>query len=409
MQSGPHLTASLTTGQGLRFAHYLALLPAGALDLEAAVTSAVAGNPVLERTPGRHCPWCGLYGAPGPCAACATTARSDEVAAPVDWRAELLLEARIELPASLHTLLGELVDTLDDHGFLPEPPDADPADVARVVAGLRAVGPPGVASRSALDCVRVQALDLVAGGEAPALLVPVATRWLEAVAEGRYADIARAEGTTEAAVLAAVAVLRARTRPFVALAGAGPRARPTDVVFGGSGDGPLRVHVAGPAALGLRRVDDPLPADPEARRWWAPYRTEAGRLLAAVEARATMLARVAESLAVHQEGYIRHGPAHHVPLRRSELARELDVHPSTVGRAVAHKVARCPDGRLVDLARFFGGTTSLAERVRAALEEGTGTTDADIAARMTAAGVPIARRTVAKYRALLANPGSPRR
>lgn len=409
MDEGPGLQLStrLATQHGLRFAHYLALLPAGAVDLEAAVASAVAANPVLERTPGMHCPHCGLYGVAGTCTACATSARSDDLATITDWRGELLTDARVELPASLHALLGEVVDALDDHGFLVEPPAADAEAIGRVIDVLRAVGPSGIAARSPLDCVRVQSFSLVATGEAPLLLVAIASDWLDAVAEGRYDDVATAEGVTEAEVLAAVAILRARTRPFVTLTGDGPRLRPTDVVFTSAGDGLLVVHVSGAAALGVRRVEDPLPADPEARRWWAPYRDEAGRLLAAIEARTTMLTRVAEALAVRQEGFIRHGAAHHVPLRRSELARQLDVHPSTVGRVVSHKVARCPDGRLVELAEFFGRTTSLVAQVAAAVEARPGATDAEIADQLTAAGVRVARRTVSKYRALGAKAASP--
>lgn len=407
VRPGLSLSPRLAAEPGLRFLGYLALLPAGALDLEAAVDRAIADNPVLERSPGQHCATCGLYCTGSRCPACSSTARPVDLAAPGDWRADLLRDAGLELPAAVLPLLAAVVDALDDHGFLTDPPaGAGPRDLAAVIAALRAVGPRGIAAGSALDCVRVQATALVAEGTVPQLVADLAGGWLEAVAEGRYDEIADALGVQQAEVAAAVAVLRERTRPFVALEGGAARARPTDVVFTVGRDDCLRVHVAGAEALGVRRAEGALPDDPEARRWWAPYRDDAGRLLAAIEARATMLARVAEILAARQRGFIRHGASHHVPLGRSDVARELSVHPSTVGRAVAHKVARCPDGRTIELADFFGRGTSLRERVREVLAAHPGATDADLAAVLTSAGVPVARRTVAKYRSLT-NPASP--
>jgi RNA polymerase sigma-54 factor len=404
------VTPRLAAEPGLRLLSYLALLPAGAVDLEAAIERAVATNPALERTPGRHCAGCGMYGVGERCAACSATARHQDHAAEVDWRDNLVREARLEVPARLQELVAATVEALDDHGFLRRtPPGLDERDLIAVLDALRTVGPPGIAASSPVDCVRVQAERLVSRGEAPSLLATLATDLLESVAEGRHAEIAAAVGAHRDEVEACVAILRERTRPFVLLDGGFARARPTDVVFEVSGSGTIRAHVADAGALGVRQVLDELPADPEARRWWAPYRDEAGRLLAAINARATMLGRVADLLAEEQAGFIQHGSGHHRPLRRQDVARKLAVHPSTVGRAVQDKAARCPDGRLLPLAAFFGRTTSLLEQVSAVMSAHPDATDAEVAERLTRSGVPIARRTVAKYRALSANAASPQR
>lgn len=408
LRPGLEITPRLAAEPGLRFLSYLALLPAGSVDLEAAIERAVATNPALERVPGRHCPGCGLYGVGERCAACSATARPPDLAAPVDWRGDLIHEARLELPRRLHELMTTTVEALDDHGFLHRtPPGVDDGDLQAVITGLRVVGPPGIAASSPVDCVRVQADRLAALGEVPVLVAVLAADFLDAVAEGRHAEISAATGASVAAVEQAVSVLRERVRPFVLLDGGSDRARPTDVVFVVDASGTVRAHVADAGAFGVRQVLDPLPGDPEARRWWAPYRDEAGRLLAAIEARATMLGRVAGLLAEEQAGFILQGRAAHRPLRRHDLARMLSVHPSTVGRAVQDKVARCPDGRLLPLSVFFGRTTSLLEQVSAAVADHPGATDAEIAERLAASGVPLARRTVAKYRLLAANPASP--
>ncbi|WP_325118386.1 hypothetical protein [Nocardioides sp.] len=388
----------LTARPGLRLLSYLALLPAGTLELEATVARAVAENPFLERRAWRTCRTCGLATVAERCPACATPAWESEPVAPADWRADLLADVLPDLPRPHHGPTRLVVAALDDHGLLPLPPDL-PADVlAEVVTALRAAGPPGIAASSPTDCVRVQAHALVADGEATETLAHLVDDWLPAVAEGRYADVADALGVPEPEVLAAVDLLRARTRPFVALTSPAPRSAPTDVVFVRR-HGALVAHVADAAGLGLARAADDLPPGPEARAWAAPHRDAADRLLAAVTARHRMLQRVADVLADRQRDFVLHGAEAHRPVRRREVASALDVHPSTVGRAVAGKVARCPDGRVVPLAAFFGAVTSTRSRVEQALRDHPGASDAEVSAALARTGKPLARRTVAKYRA----------
>ncbi|GAA1057435.1 hypothetical protein GCM10017608_16150 [Agromyces luteolus] len=411
-RSGPALglTPRLEARPGLRILSFLALLPASAVELDAAIDRAVADNPLLERVPWRSCPTCGLATVADRCAACATAHWDFEPEATVDWRGDLLRDAAAELPATLRPVLELVVAALDDHGLMPVPPDAPADAVALVVAGLRAIGPPGIAARSRVDCVRVQAAALVADGEVPPIVQELADRWLAEVADERYADVAAATGTTEAAVRGAVEVLRARTRPYVALAGGGARSSPTDVVFTQpEGGGPLVAHVADAAAVGLVVVPDLLVQTLEARAWVAPHREAAQRLFAAVAARGHMLQRVADELAVRQRGFILDGPQGHAHLRRQEVAAALEVHPSTVGRVVTGKVTRCPDGRQVPMAAYFGAVTSTRVRVAMALEQNPGASDRELAELLTRVGDPIARRTVAKYRALVTKPASPMR
>lgn len=400
----------LSTQPGLRLLSYLALLPTNALELDAAVSRAVVENPLLGRRPWRSCRTCGLATVADRCPACSTPAWEAEHAAVEDWRADLLRDARAELRTSLHGLAAEVVGALDDRGLLPEPPTAEPGALAAVVEVLRLVGPPGLAARSPTDCVAVQARALVAEGQAPALLAEIVEDWLPAVAEGRYDEIAVGLGTSEEAVTSAVETLRTRIRPFVVLNGTSTRSAPTDVVFARprTPDAPVVAHVADLSSLGLERVTDVLPPVPEARAWAAPHREAADRLIAAITARSRMLQRVADELAVRQRGFILDGPSDHVPLRRREVAAALSVHPSTVGRAVDGKLARCPDGRVVELAAFFGVGTSIRCRVEAAVQANPGATDADLAVVLARSGRPIARRTVAKYRALGANGASSR-
>ena len=409
-RSGPSLglTPRLESRPGLRILGYLSLLPAGAVELDAVVDRAVADNPYLERRAWHTCSTCGLATSAERCTACSSSRWATEPEHVMDWRDSLVRDAAVELPAHLGPALAVLVASLDDRGLLPDPPPIDAGDLAAVVGVVRQVGPPGIAATSPIDCVRVQARALRDAGQVPDLVAELADHWLAETAEEAYAAIAASAGAMEAAVREAAHLLRERTRPFVALPGRGPRAEPTDVVFTRlAPDGPLVAHVASPGSAGLAVVEETLMSTPEARAWAAPHREAAQRLLDAVAARSRMLQRVADEVATRQRACIIDGPAHHRPLRRQDVAEALAVHPSTVGRVVSGKVARCPDGRTVPLSSLFGATPTTYASVAAALAALPGATDRELATHLAAAGTPIARRTVAKYRAQVAKQASP--
>ena len=381
---------------------YLALLPSGTADLEHVISRALAENPVLERRPGSPCRGCGQYCCAELCPVCRRPASTTDVAPRRDWRAELITDAGLELPTRLQPALVAVVASLDDHGLLPEPPDLASDDLASALTALRTVGPPGIAAADPVDCVRVQVAALCADGLAPSLLLEITEHWLAEIADHRHAEVAVALGVTEDAVAEAIAVLTRRVRPFVVLDSDEPTAAAVDVVFSTDDHQQLRSHVPDAQSLGLRLTGDLVGVDRESRAWLAPYHRSAGQLIAAVDARAGMLRRVADLLAEHQRAFILHSSGAHLPLLRSTVARALGVHPSTVGRAVAGKIARCPDGRRIPLPAFFGATISRQMIIAEALASHPGASDSAVAAYLTDQGMPLARRTVAKYRVMLA-------
>jgi RNA polymerase sigma-54 factor len=138
----------------------------------------------------------------------------------------------------------------------------------------------------------------------------------------------------------------------------------------------------------------------------------------AVSARRATLLRIASVVAEMQKDFFLHGQVRIAPLTRGEIAETLQLHPSTVGRAIAGK-ALIADGRVYPLGHFFpralssdGGDVSsfdIQRRIRAMIErEETDAplADAQIQAHLQNEGVDIARRTVAKYRKCLRIPSS---
>ncbi len=95
-----------------------------------------------------------------------------------------------------------------------------------------------------------------------------------------------------------------------------------------------------------------------------------------------------------------------VPIDIQELARLLDVHPSTAWRAVASKTLACPRG-LIPLKQFFSESAiskPIKELLRRLIQQEDRTrplTDDAIMKKLQSHGFRCARRTVAKYRRAL--------
>jgi RNA polymerase sigma-54 factor len=99
------------------------------------------------------------------------------------------------------------------------------------------------------------------------------------------------------------------------------------------------------------------------------------------------------------------------PLVLRDIARQLELHESTVSRITSGKYLLTPRG-VFELRYFFSSriddpqgrgisSTSIRARIRRMLQEedpGNPLPDAEIARRLAADGIPVARRTVAKYR-----------
>ncbi len=106
-------------------------------------------------------------------------------------------------------------------------------------------------------------------------------------------------------------------------------------------------------------------------------------------------------LVVIQREFILKGDAHLEPITRASLAEELEVHESTISRAVSNKAIQLPSGHIVPLSKFFDRSLHIRTALRQIISQETKPlTDTQIARMLKKLGFPIARRTVAKYRAM---------
>jgi RNA polymerase sigma-54 factor len=120
---------------------------------------------------------------------------------------------------------------------------------------------------------------------------------------------------------------------------------------------------------------------------------------------------VARSIVRQQSGFLEHGAQAMRPLTLREVAEELGLHESTISRATTRKYLRTPRGTF-EFKHFFssgiatdsgGGASATAiqamiKRLVDAENPRAPLSDAKLADLLKAEGVPVARRTVAKYR-----------
>lgn len=328
-----------------------------------------------------------------------------------------------------------IIDAIDDDGYLrdeldaiaaalrPEI-DAGPDDMLQVLHRIQQFDPIGVGARDLGECLRLQlrALDKDTPGRDLAM----------AVTEGALArlpkigidglcnelDCKRAEAE------AAVQLLRSLDPRPGAQHGdlpAGTYVTPDCVIW--RQQGLWRVALAAGATPRITIQRDYEQMIRHAGGSDADYLRgrlqEARWLLKGLESRADTLLRVVRCLVREQAGFLEFGAQALHPLTLRSVAAELGLHESTVSRAIARKYVRTPRGT-IPLRDFFasgidtgnGGSassTAIQDMIRKLVEAEDPRkplSDARLADTLKSGGVPVARRTVAKYREALHIPAS---
>lgn len=122
-------------------------------------------------------------------------------------------------------------------------------------------------------------------------------------------------------------------------------------------------------------------------------------ILEAIALRKKTVARVATYIADYQQGFLLHGPSRLRPLRQKDVAKALEVHESTICRAVAGKFCKLPSGEAVSFEVFFDSAMPVRNMITEIISRSADPlTDSEITRKLSEQGIEIARRTVAKYR-----------
>lgn len=102
-----------------------------------------------------------------------------------------------------------------------------------------------------------------------------------------------------------------------------------------------------------------------------------------------------------QRDFIINGEKYLRPVTRVQISREMEVHESTISRAVANKAVQMPNKRIIPLAEFFDRSLNVRSVLKEIIEgETKPLSDSDLADLLAEKGFVVARRTVAKYRSI---------
>ncbi|HEY0281037.1 MAG TPA: RNA polymerase sigma-54 factor, partial [Rhizomicrobium sp.] len=160
--------------------------------------------------------------------------------------------------------------------------------------------------------------------------------------------------------------------------------------------------------------------DKDSKTYLTECLNNANWLVKSLDQRARTILKVASEIVRQQDGFLTHGVRHLRPLNLRTIADAIGMHESTVSRVTSNKYVATPRG-LFELKYFFtaaiqsmnGAESHSAEavrdRIREMIEHEGGSdvlSDDRIVSLLTADGVSIARRTVAKYREAMHIPSS---
>lgn len=326
-----------------------------------------------------------------------------------------------DIPEDLFRAASEVIGNLDERGFLlatdkeiAEGAGCDEEVAARAVKLVQSFEPAGIAARTLEESFLLQ---LKALGITDHILLDIVARHMDLLARNQIPQLARNYRISVDELKKKLAVLRELNMRPGALLDNTPEAVavPEFIV---KRHGRELLIVDNPGAVPKLRIssdyDDILrnsgtPAD--AKKFLMEKRTAAEQLIRALTQRETTLKRITELLVSMQYDFFFKGPKALKPLTMLQLAEKLDLHETTISRAVSGKYLGTPFGVFEYRSFFSGGYVSrggeeiasggVKEKLReliAGEDRRKPLSDEKLAGLLKDAGLPVARRTVAKYR-----------
>ena len=328
-----------------------------------------------------------------------------------------------------------LIDAIDDDGYLREDLallgdglrpelDATPQEILQVLHRIQQFDPVGVGARDLGECLRLQLLAMAADTPGRDAAIAITEGPLERLPkigiDGVCKDINSNRDTAEAAVQL-LRSLDPRPGSQHGALPAGTYVTPDCVIW--RQQGLWRVSLASGAMpkVSIQRGYEQMirHANASDGEYLRGRLQEARWLLKGLESRADTLLRVVRCLVREQSAFLEFGAQALHPLTLRSVAAELGLHESTVSRAIARKYVRTPRGT-IPLRDFFasgietegGGSassTAIQDMIRKLVADEDPRkplSDARLADTLKKEGVPVARRTVAKYREALQIPAS---
>jgi RNA polymerase sigma-54 factor len=315
-----------------------------------------------------------------------------------------------------------IIGNIDDNGFLQSTPEEmaltsgmPKEDFEKMLALIQSFYPAGVGARDLRECLLIQ---LQRAGREHSLEYRIVSEHMEDLGRHRFPEIARRIGiSVEDVQKAADNIARLNPRPGQVFAAAPQNYVLPDVIVE-KVDGEYQIILNNEQIPHLRisNVYKDIIASgnnqtSEVKNYVRDKIRSGKFLIRSIHQRQQTIFNIAQQIVSRQRDFLEHGPSHLKPMTMGEVADAVGVHETTVSRAVSGKYMSTPQG-IFEMKYFFtsGYQTSTGESlsnisVKEAIldlvkhENGSAPlSDHEMVEILGERGIPIARRTVAKYR-----------
>lgn len=320
-----------------------------------------------------------------------------------------------------------LVYSIDDDGYMREPLDViaklcgcPTAAVERVLIRLQDLSPTGVFARDIAECLKLQ---LLAQNRYDALIAPLLSNLNLVVKRDLAGIMALCRVDAEDAEEMIADILALNPRPIAQFVTLEIGVAIPDLIIRCEADGHLVVTL-NPDALPRVLADDALLSDLSQRaRTKASLHYIRGQykaaawLIATLAKRADTMLAIGKELGKRQSKFLMTGrQEHRKALGMTDIAAALGVHKSTISRALRGRIILTDSGKVDAISCFVrrineessaATHAQVLERIRKLISTekiGTARSDEELTFILSRSGIPISRRTVAKYRGLLGIP-----
>src|SRR6184192_3774639 len=314
-----------------------------------------------------------------------------------------------------------IIGNIDDNGFLQSTPEEmalnsgiPQEDFEKMLALIQSFYPAGVGAHDLRECLLIQ---LQRQGRERSLEYRIVSEHMEDLGKRRFPEIARRMGiSVEEVQKAANNIARLNPRPGQVFAAAPQNYVLPDVtVEKVDGDYQIILNNEQIPHLRISNIYKDIIAQDNNGADVKDYirdKIRSGKfLIRSIHQRQQTISNIAHQIVSRQRDFFQHGSSHLKPMTMKEIANAVGVHETTVSRAVSGKYMATPQG-IFEMKYFFTpgyqtamgesmSNTSVKQAVLDLIKNEPGSSplsDQEIVEILSERGIPIARRTVAKYR-----------
>ena len=318
-----------------------------------------------------------------------------------------------------------IIGNIDDDGFLQSTPEEmalnsgiPQDDFERILGLIQTFYPAGVGARDLRECLLIQ---LRRQGKEHSLEHRIVSEHMDDLGRHRFLEIARRMAiSVEEVQKAADNIARLNPRPGQVFAAAPQNYVLPDVIVE-KVDGEYQISFNNEQIPHLRisNLYKDIIASGDAQtsdvKDYIRDKIRSGKfLIRSIHQRQQTIMNIAQQIVSRQRDFLEHGPSHLKPMTMAEVADAVGVHETTVSRAVSGKYMATPQG-VFEMKYFFTGgyqtangeslsNISVKQAILDLVKHESGSaplSDHEIVEILSERGIPIARRTVAKYRSEL--------